>query len=81
MSSNLEQAAEAVRRHQAELNNATATMNFHTRMGASAHDEVKKHERNLKQAQDNLSRVASQTGTGVPVTTPNNLNKNIKQGV
>jgi hypothetical protein len=76
MPSNLEQAAEAVRRHQSEVDNAEATYNFHTKMAISAFDEVKKHRRNLEQAEKNLSRAASQTGAGVPAITPNNIKNN-----
>lgn len=78
--SKLEQAAEAVRRHKAELDNSTATYNFHTKMAATAFDEVKKHQRNLDQAKNNLSTVASQTGAGASVTVPKPIKQSAIQG-
>lgn len=82
MTDPLIQAAELVRKHQAELDSAETTMNYHQKMVATAHDEVKKHKRNLTNAQEHLAKVAarSQTGAGASAITPKLLNT-IKQGV
>lgn len=82
MTDPLIQAAELVRKHQAELDSAETTMNYHQKMAATAHDEAKKHKRNLTSAQENLAKVAarSKTGAGASAITPKLLNT-IKQGV
>lgn len=68
----LEQAVEAVRKNKAALDDAETTMNFHTKMAASAHDEVKKHKRNLEVAERSLANAAAspKTGAGSSVIAP-----------
>lgn len=69
---NLDVAADLVRRHKAELDNAETTYNFHTKMAATAFDEVKKHKRNLTTAQEHLAKVAASpsSGAGASVIAP-----------
>ena len=80
--SDLDEAAAKVRRLRAEVVSAETAHNFHTQMAASAFDELKKHRRNLTEAEAALVKEAQKTpGAPVPGPRKNNLKINTTQKV